>query len=73
MGTSVILALLVCLHVVAGASPAKGQARSCSCPTDPDMPVEVLAEQVKSHEETVCVMGCDTVSVDKGEELAKKK
>ena len=71
MGTYVFLALLACLHVAAGSS-AKGQARSCSCP-DKDMPVEVLSEQVKSHEEAVCVMGCNTVSVDKGEELAKSK
>ena len=73
MGTSVFLALLVCLHGVAGSSSAKNQARSWSCPDDPDIPVGVLAREVETDEEVVGIMGCDTVSVDKGKELAKSK
>ena len=80
MGTYVFLALLVCLHVVAGSSSsknqgssAKNQARSWSCPDDPDIPVEVLAREVETDEEVIGIMGCDTVSVDKGKELAKSK
>ena len=72
MGTYVFLALLMCLHAVASSS-AKGQARSWSCPDDPDIPVEVLAREVKTDEEVIGIMGCDTVSVDKGKELAKSK
>ena len=62
MGTSAFLTLLVCVHVVAG-SPK-------SCP-DADKPVEVIALEIGSHEEAVSIMGCDSVSVDKGNELKK--
>ena len=73
MGTYVFLALLVCLHVVAGSSSAKNQARSWSCPDDPDIPVELLARKAETDEEVIGIMGCDTVSVDNGKALAKSR
>ena len=59
MGASAFLALLVCVHVVAG---------SGKCP-DADKPVEVIAREIGSDEEAVTIMACESVSVDKGNEI----
>ena len=64
MGTSAFLTLLVCVHGVVG-SPK-------SCP-EADKPFEVIAMEIKSSEEVVSILGCDSVSVEKGNELMKSR
>ena len=65
MGTSAFLSLLVCVHIVAAGSPK-------SCP-DADKPVEVIDREIGSDEEAVAIMACDSVSVDKGNEIRKMR
>ena len=61
MGTSAfLLALLVCVHV-ASSSPK-------SCP-DADKPAEVIAREIGSDVQAVAIMGCESVSVDKGNRI----
>ena len=64
MGTSGFFTLLLCVHFVVG-SPK-------SCP-DADKPVEVIAMEIGSNEEAVSILGCDSVSVEKGNDLMKSR
>ena len=58
MGTLTFLTLLACIHIVVGTS----------CP-EQNKPVEVIVDEIKSDDEAAIILLCDTVSLEKGNEI----
>ena len=58
VGMSPFLTLVACIHIVAGTS----------CP-EADEPAESIAMVIKSPKEATSILLCDTVSLDKGNEI----
>ena len=62
MSPFAFLTLLASVHIVAGTMSPK------SCPAG-NKPAEMIAREIKSDEEAATIMLCDTVSVEKGNDI----